>query len=177
MGQGTNLSLVVVIHSSNPSSLAVLAFCYFPIIWASSCQSSLGLTVTVGGMSQWAAWRKCPRGQNTVLCLLTLPRNASIQNGRRQGQKQRHLLMSMLCHYHSTFSKIMSCTATLEQTKKNELKFGEMCIIFLVVKSKKTGRICYLCLYVNYGATATKGKKFSIFHTLCYVLHKWDTVC
>lgn len=71
----------------------------------------------------------------------------------------------------------MSCTATLEQTKKNELKFGEMCIIFLVVKSKKTGRICYLCLYVNYGATVTKGKKFSIFHTLCYVLHKWDTVC
>lgn len=56
----------------------------------------------------------------------------------------------------------MSCTATLEQTKKNELKFGEMCIIFLVVKSKKTGLICYLCLYVNYGATATKGKKFSI---------------
>lgn len=107
---------------------------------------------------------------------VTLPRNASIQNGRRRGQKQRHLLMSMLCHYHSTFSKIMSCTATLEQTKKNELKFGETCIIFLVVKSKKRGRICYLCLYVNYGDTETKVKS-SAFFTLYVMYYINGTQC
>lgn len=70
----------------------------------------------------------------------------------------------------------MSCTATLEQTKKNELKFGEMCIIFLVVKSKKRGRICYLCLYVNYGDTATKVKS-SAFFTLYVMYYINGTQC